>query len=521
MLRKRNGLKLTAAAAGIAVLLSACGGNNGNNNASPSAASSAPSSGSAGATASSPASGSASASADLKPVELVWYLSESSVPADLPAVQDAVNKIAKEKINATVKLMVVGSGDYNQKMNTVIASGEKLDLMWTANWNFDYVQNQSKGAFLPLDDLLNQYAPDVVKSMPDYVWDATKIDGKIYAVPNYQTVINKEGFVIQKEYIDKYKLDTSTLKKFSDLGKLMETVKKGENAEYVYAMNRDGNFGNLARTYNLEVISGIAYINLNDPAKVVNIYETPELRDYYDTVRDWYQKGYINQDAATLKSKTDMQKAGKAIFGYDNVLKPGGEIEAKVKNGGKDMVYVPLTDAYTGTNTIITTMQAISANSENPERAMMFLNLVNTDKDLFNLLAFGIEGKHYTKNADGSIKLIPDSGYAMADWSLGNVFNGYTIEGKDPNVAELTKKSNEEAKPSPIMGFKFKTDPVSAEIANVNAVSSEYAPGLNTGTIAPDDNLAEFQAKLKEAGADKIIAEVQKQLDEWRAAQGK
>ena len=40
-------------------------------------------------------------------------------------------------------------------------------------------------------------------------------------------------------------------------------------------------------------------------------------------------------------------------------------------------------------------MHAISIVSKNPERAMMFLNLLNTDEYLRNLLAFGIEGVHY------------------------------------------------------------------------------------------------------------------------------
>ncbi len=41
-------------------------------------------------------------------------------------------------------------------------------------------------------------------------------------------------------------------------------------------------------------------------------------------------------------------------------------------------------------------MMAISTASKNPERAMMFLNLLNTDPYLMTLLNFGVEGTHYT-----------------------------------------------------------------------------------------------------------------------------
>ena len=37
-------------------------------------------------------------------------------------------------------------------------------------------------------------------------------------------------------------------------------------------------------------------------------------------------------------------------------------------------------------------MTAIGANSKNPETAFEFLKLINTDKDVFNLIVNGIEG---------------------------------------------------------------------------------------------------------------------------------
>ncbi|MBO9609654.1 MAG: ABC transporter substrate-binding protein [Paenibacillaceae bacterium] len=510
-MKKNTGKKIgfTVLSSALVLSLAACGGAK-DDNKSGASASPAGSAAPSGA-ASSPAA------ADLKPVELIWYLPDTNVPSDVKSVEDEVNKITKAKINATVKLNVVASGDYLQKMNTVVASGEKVDILWTSNWLFDYVQNQSKGAFLALDDLINKYAPAVKTSMPQFVWDATKIGGKIYGVPNYQTVTNKEGFIIYKEYIDKYKIDTTKLKKFADIEPVLAQVKAAEKSDFVYGMYRLGQFGNLARTYNMEpVVPNIAYINLSNPDKIVSLFDTPEYESYLNTVRDWYKKGYINQDAATLKAMTDLQKAGKTPFSFHNALKPGGEAEAKVQMGGRDVVYVPTSETYAGTNTIITTMQAINAKSANPERAMMLINLVNTDADLYNLLKFGIEGKHYTKNADGTAKLTKDSGYAMWDWAIGNVFNGLVLEGKDPKVAEATKKENEGAKPSPIMGFKFQTGPVAAEIANITALIDEYGPGLNTGTVDAKDKLAEYKDKLKKAGIDKVVAEVQKQLDEWK-----
>jgi putative aldouronate transport system substrate-binding protein len=162
-------------------------------------------------------------------------------------------------------------------------------------------------------------------------------------------------------------------------------------------------------------------------------------------------------------------------------------------------------------------MQAISKTSKNPERAMMFINLLNTDKELYNTISFGVEGKHYTKNADNTIKINKEAGYVPnASWVFGNTFNGLIVEGTDANVVAQTQKENETAKPSPLIGFKFVPAAVSAEIANITTVVDQYNPGLATGTVAASQQLKEFQDKLKAAGVDKVIAEAQKQLDEWK-----
>lgn len=41
------------------------------------------------------------------------------------------------------------------------------------------------GVFMPLDDLLKQYAPNLMKSIPKAAWDSVSYEGKIYGVPEF------------------------------------------------------------------------------------------------------------------------------------------------------------------------------------------------------------------------------------------------------------------------------------------------------------------------------------------------
>lgn len=132
------------------------------------------------------------------------------------------------------------------------------------------------------------------------------------------------------------------------------------------------------------------------------------------------------------------------------------------------------------------------------------------------MLTYGIEDRHYTKIDDTFIKFTADSAYfPNTDWVFGNITNGYLPEGTPANKFELTKQVNDSAIVTPYYGFVFNPEPVKTEMANIGALVDEYSPGLDTGTVDPGEYLPIFQDELKKAGVDKVLAEEQKQLDEW------
>lgn len=506
-MNKSNTAKMLSLLAASSLVLAACGSNaddgaKSGNNAS--------------------ASGSGNAASEAT-VELVWHYPQPQAQADLASVQDAVNAITKEKINATVKLEPYDFGDYEQKLNTAVAGGEQFDIAWTSNWSFNYVQNTQKGAFLALDDLLAKYGPDLQASMPSFVWDATKVGGKIYGVPNYQTVTNRSGFSIQQRYLDKYPLDLTTLKAFTDIEPYLATLKQAEPNEYPLLMGKDGLFLDTLHPLGYEQIdAGIGTgvgIKSSEPGKVISLFNTDEYKNYVTTMRDWYQKGYIKPDVVSIKNMSELQSQGKFPVTFGLSMPPGVETSIKNSNGGFDVKTAMISEPYVSTKSIITTLNAINKASKHPEKAMEFINLLNTDKDLFNAISFGVEGKHYTKVNDNTVKINDAGGYAPnTGWVFGNTFNGYLLDGQSQEVFDETKKQNEGATPSPIMGFSLDTQPIATEIANVKAVRDEYEPLLVTGSVDPAKKLDEFLGKLDKAGLPKIVAEVQKQLDAWTAS---
>ncbi|MFC4600793.1 ABC transporter substrate-binding protein [Cohnella hongkongensis] len=461
------------------------------------------------------ASGTASGSEELEPVELIWYYPQAPVPADLQAVNDALNKITQERINATIKLQPVIYDNYATKLNTIVAANEAIDIIWTATWLFEWVPNQKKGVFQPLNELLESHGKKLFDIMPEKFWNDVKLDGQIYGVPGYQIAARQPSFVIQKRFADKYNLDPSTIKKPEDLEPFLKQVKAGEPDIVPFG---------IAQSWYDELLWGydpFISVKQNDPNhQVITSVQSEEYKQYVTLMRSWYTQDLINKDAATAGDITAVISKGDVAAWYDYTGKPGSETDFKNRTGGHDVIMIPLSQPYfTGS---ASTMNAISRTSKNPERAMMFLELVNTDKEVYNLLSYGLEGKHYTKLDGEFIKVNPEAGYTIgSDWVFGNTMNGYLMEGTPADKYEQTKKVNDEAIVSPYYGFIFNTDPVKTELANVEAVNEEYSPGLDSGTVDPEKILPTYLDKQLKAGADRIAAEKQKQLDEWLEANGK
>ncbi|MOA60671.1 hypothetical protein D3C78_1856060 [compost metagenome] len=70
------------------------------------------------------------------------------------------------------------------------------------------------------------------------------------------------------------------------------------------------------------------------------------------------------------------------------------------------------------------------------------------------------------------------------------------------------------------MGFTMNPESVKTEIAAISNVIAQYYLVLETGSVDPDKVLPQFIEKLKDAGIDKVIADKQRQLDEWAKAEG-
>ncbi|SDD02831.1 putative aldouronate transport system substrate-binding protein [Paenibacillus sp. UNCCL117] len=453
-------------------------------------------------------------------VTLVYMGNEST---DIKKVSEAMSQITKQKINATIKLQPISAGAWAQQTNLALTSQEKIDI-FMASSIYNFSTQVAAGHFLPVDDLLAKYGQDITKLLDPSYLNAGKVNGKQYALPTNKDMATQGGVIMRKDMVEKYKIDLSAIKTIADLDAVFATIKKNEpQLTPIATASALTPVDILARNDALVDKLGVLP-NYDNGLKVENLYERPEYAELLKTMRKWYEAGYFSRDAATSTEQPhDVVKANKA-FAFFNVMKVG-TAESQSLRTGMPMVTVPLTDAVSTTSHVTNFMHAIPRGSQNPEKAMQMLNLLYTDKELVNLLNWGIEGTHYVKKSDTVIDYPPGVDIKTVSYNTGNIsfmfgnqFLNYIWPNQLKDIWQQTDQFNKGAKKSVALGFTFDATPVKTEVGAVNNVLQQYKAGLETGTLDPEKTLPTFISRLKTAGMDKIIAEKQAQLDRWKAA---
>lgn len=442
---------------------------------------------------------------------VTWYL-PMNAQDDIQMIEDRAAEITVPLTNVKMDIVTIDTSSFGERMNMNMASALDFDLAFTGYLN-PYQRAVQQGGVYDITDLLTKETPKLWESLPEYIWDSARVDGRIYGVPNLQGLANPTAAYYQTEYINKYNFDYEAVTKPEDMEPLFEKLKANEPDVYPYRPNWE------TKPWTdpvYEIIDATVVIRIDGSSpEVMYLYDTPEYKHAIETLHSWYEKGYIRKDLLSSGDATADMKAGKYPVVHAGWL-PGAEINQKTQMGGRDVVAKPVMTPYMNRSAALSTVNSVGAWSKHPVEALKMLELMNTNKELYNTICFGIEGEHYEVVEEGKVRQIKDGGYFLTtDWMFGNQFNAFVREGQDLDVWEQTKALNESAIKSPLMGFVLDTDPIKNEISQFSAVKSEF----DVGRFIVDGfkDWDEFDAKRKAAGSDKILAEIQKQVNEFWA----
>ncbi|MEN6313669.1 MAG: extracellular solute-binding protein [Clostridiaceae bacterium] len=456
--------------------------------------------------------------------ELTWYLPPPISPEkNQDNVMAEVNKQLKEKLNVKLTFNFIDWGNYDDKLRVMSAAGDPYDLTMATSWTNKLPINVAKGFYLPLDDLLAQYGQHVSAKVESKYWSATTFNGKVYAIPNPTTYASTSSFSYKRDLVDKYNFDYKNVHTLKELEPYLEIIKKNENGITPLCATAKSTPG--LTEEGIDKVNGFIGYNIKD-SKFITFFDIQDRIDQFKTLSDFYKKGYIAKDAAT---KTDYAAEGKSGK-YAVMPSPGAYSEdgSKATTVYGFPCYESLyKQGLVSTNTVQGSTTAISKTSKNPDRAMMLVDLLYSDKKFFNTVCYGIKGQDYTVVSGAgtdnpTVKTNADMTWMVYHPWIGSLFDQWPSNLNTQEALDKMKKYNDSSTISPLLGFNFDTEPVKQEVSQIQAIIDEIKPVLETGTASDvDDYLAKGKERCVKAGLDNVMTEVRKQYEAWKAANGK
>ena len=475
------------------------------------------------------AQGNAAANSGEEPYEVHMMIALPATAPDsaaLERVMNAVNAITLPKLNMTLKLEVMPFSMYLEQVPLQLSSGASLDIFTAFSAMGPAWVNA--GYLLDLTDLMAEYGKDIpgTYSSPELA-TVCNLNGFLYGLPVHKETCQQPTMFFRTDILEKHNLDVSNIRTLADVDALFEKVSQLEPDMWMVAADNTAQ----GKTVEADFIGGstiTAGLLLNrDNTEVVEIVGSEEFREWCDYHYKWYTKGWINSGAASdTESYYSYIKSGQAFSFFSDYGHPLSLTDQQANCSGTPLTMVQLDTPYCTTNSSAVFCYSIGAGSKDPAKAMTMLNEIMTSTELMNLLNWGVEGEDYVVNADGLLdfpegKDASTVGYHLdAGWILPNQFKCTPWCTSDADIYDQFMDYNATAVNSPALGFRFDPDPVSDIVSAVSNVRSKYYKALIVGAVDPAEYIPKYLEELDAAGNQELIAEIQRQLDEWLASKG-
>jgi putative aldouronate transport system substrate-binding protein len=462
----------------------------------------------------------------LAPVKLSFIFFDSKKSAT-DEVWNAIAEKFKNQLNATFDVSFIAGTDYKDKMLVKFAAGEEWDLNYDGDW-LQYSLAVAMNGYMPLNDLLPKHAPDLYKSyQTSGALDAATVNGKILALPWGIVMSNRPFFQWRA---DLYDVDPNTIKTFEDVERVMYEFKRRFPDRYTIENAGPQQFC----TKNDLLIAPLNFVfNANDRSvQLQHIAESAAYRELARYAEKWQKDGLIWADVLVDQlDHNQLINQGRLITRWGThefAVASRAWVEPNARWG-----YVSLfNDKKYQLRTPLGNIVGIPRTSKNPERTLMWLNLLETSQEMYDMVMYGIQGKTYVMDPTKPNTVMYPAGMNDNNSNFMNwqgrwaLFKPQFMRG-DPEYREGFWQeernfalSNPNNIPFPLDGFSLDiTDSILNEVAQINAIYDAAHKMIDVGLAGPADAAVDkLTADLNRAGLQKVKTEYQRQVNAFLAS---
>jgi len=469
-----------------------------------------------------------------KPDNVVTWLTTMDNSPDNERIHKMFNEKLKAKTGCTVEFVSIDQSQYDLRL----ASNEEFDLIYAPDHS-GYWTNVAKDAFMPITEAeFKKYAPDIWALGKEQL-DIAKYNGKYYAVPAIgDSWAADRIYAARGDLMDK--VGVESLNTIEDIDRYLmgvaELNKKGETNIVPY--NTNGGTGYMifvmfaadwgwANPGSLSYASHYYYDMFDPSYKLFKGIDTPQVKQYSDTVKKWYDAGVFSKSVLSSNESSEEQfRKGKSALAWIGSPALGNVLLNDLKKMPEakdwDVRLYSIYEKYQRAFNYINYGTAIGRNSKNKKNALKVLNAVLTDEELYNLIQYGEKGVHYEITEAGytPLKVSEKKTYTPPYVSIRNTNfdhkTKYDYAYAEDLVKELKNKTvNDPFVNCPILSSND-TD-MQVKFTQLNDVYLEVSMARLYGAVDNvDAAIAKEKKALKDAGIDEYMKYVQRQMDAYK-----
>ncbi|MDO5402747.1 MAG: extracellular solute-binding protein [Eubacteriales bacterium] len=410
-----------------------------------------------------------------------------------------------------------------------------------------------QGAFLPLDELIEKYAPNIKKYLaenPDVKKSLTAADGHIYFLAYAPDGDVGRTYFMRTDWLKN--LGLSMPKTFQELENILYAFKNndpnqnGQKDEVPVFNDKWQEAVRLANLWGARVYGSDSFserVVLDDKDKMYHAWTAKEFKTALVGLNKWYKDGIIDPEVFSRKANTAKQTlwtksnvggmthdffASTSAYNYNQELLssvPNFKLEAFLPVNANGAAFeehqrvIAKNDGW-----------AISAKTSNAAAAIAYMDWFYSEEGK-TASNFGIEGKSYTM-VDGKPTFTAETlGETNVNTYLQKTFGaqlpiGYaqnfdyeeqwtSKEGLD--AFNMYKKDAKYVKATPVLSFSESEQEVyDTYAANLNTYQDEMVTGFITGKFDVNSEWDAYVQKCKDLGSEKLVEIYQSAYERYK-----
>lgn len=460
-----------------------------------------------------------------KEVTLSYLIYEHT---DWPINDDSpVREKMFEATNVKIESIVAPATNFEEKFNVAIMGKTLPDMMMGKS--IDVLNEYGlKGAFIPLEDKLEEFAPNIYALMDERARKmVTASDGHIYAIPRFGQDRLRTAWLIRKDWLDKLNLEvpkttedwTEVLRQFKE----KDPGNVGKNL--IPLMNRSGSSVFMIYTAPTFGLHPENYTEMD--GKFVLNAATDEYKNMVEWYKTLYEEKLFDQEFVTTTSKQWEEAVSAGYVGaFIDFANRADTFTGILKAQDPDAEFIVVEPPVGPTGTqgvpsysdiLTTTSVAISKDCENVEAALAWLDYLYSEEGAW-LTSVGIEGLTYTGVDENGAPIWTDeiknnpnnmaitSKYGIQQQMCPRVLTTYEFDLIQGPLTLEGKKLCEPFYVDPYYPVQY-TKEESEQMTNYNTVVTpiinQYTDQFITGVL-PMSDWEKFRNELKTAGAEQM-----------------